>query len=842
MINFKLAATGVLLCCVAMTGWAETEEREEMVISVRKRDENLQNVPVAVGVYNEETLKELNITGLDGIGKYNPSVTFDQGFAAQDTRITIRGLAPTRGRQNVAVLVDGIDVTGQAVQTNGGSLLINPRLFDLERVEVVKGPQNALYGRAAFNGAINYVTKKPTEDFETSVYADLGDNARYDVRGAVSGPIIGDVLLGGINLATWGDDGFYKNSVTGADVGGAEGYGASGALTWNITEKISTHLRVEYTDDEFDQSPYSNIVPTTGAPFPASSLGTVIAPGITSSDGTVNAIDAVRGSIPKDLQVTLSENPRTGADYPGVDRTILRGALTFDFDLGAVRLVSLTGYGDSTVDSFEDARREGSVAAPGKTTGGEFLVKDETTQFSQELRLQSNTDGRLGWTVGALYWQENVDFTDASVNCIGNASFVPFPPPGFFAPGENCAAPLAAITGADRYPDLWTRDQKHWSIYGLIDWEIIDDWSLILEGRYSDEEIEVTGPDRQAIGPPFAPGSRPGRDRAIDPRGIFFPTALMPAYGTIGDKVTDDFFAPKVTLQWDSTDNMMWYLSWAQSYKPAGIAIVGALDGFKPDSSKFEQEKLTVYEFGGKTSWLDNRLTANFAIFRQDFKDKQVTSLKQSASGILFAAPVNAASATVDGLEVDLGWQATDDINVYASYTYLDSEYDDYNQLSSGPAPIADAGNCAVTTVAPDPKQFCSLNLSGKALEYVPEHAVVAGADWQPQITSNINLLFGANYIYQDSRFTSAFNVVSLDSYSLWDFRAGFGGETWTVIGYVDNAFDDDTVKSSFANTYNQGIATAFPPFTFILPLNQTPILPDQRSVGVRMSYKFGGS
>ena len=230
MINFRLAATGVLLGCVAVTGWAESPEKDEMVVSVRKRDENLQQVPVSVGVYNEETLKELNITGLDGIGKYNPSVTFDQGFAAQDTRITIRGLAPTRGRQNVAVLVDGIDVTGQAVQTNGGSLLINPRLFDLERVEVVKGPQNALYGRAAFNGAINYVTKKPTDEFETSVYADLGDNARYDVRGAVSGPLVGDVLLGGINLATWGDDGFYNNSVTGADVGGSKGYGASGAL------------------------------------------------------------------------------------------------------------------------------------------------------------------------------------------------------------------------------------------------------------------------------------------------------------------------------------------------------------------------------------------------------------------------------------------------------------------------------------------------------------------------------------------------------------------------------------------------------------------------------------
>ena len=554
-----------LLVGVAVTGWAQSPDFEEMVVSVRKRDENLQEVPVAVGVYNEEELLKLNITSLQDVSKWDTSVTFDQGFAAQDTRITIRGLHPTRGRQNVAVLVDSIDVTGQAVQTNGGSLLINPRLFDMERVEVVKGPQNALYGRAAFNGAINYVTKKPTDELDASVYADVGNNSRYDLRGSISGPIIGDTLLGGLNIAGWNDDGFYKNSVTGGDVGTAEGYGVSGNLTWNITDRLDVNWRVEYTDDEFGQSPYTSIIPTVPAPLPGSALGPVIAPSVTT-------IDAVRGTIPDGdtFQVTLSEDPRTGADYPGVDREIMRTALTLNWEFDAVTFVSLTGYGDSTVDSFEDARREGSVSAAGKTTGGEFLAKDETEQLSQEFRLQSNGNERFDWVVGALYWEENVDFTDAGLNCVANASFVPFPPPGFFAPGANCAAPMAAIDGAARFPDLWERDQEHWSVYGLIDWEFVDNWSLILEGRYSDEKSTVSGPDRAAIGAPFAPGSRPARPRAIDPRGIFFPMALEPAYGTISDSVSDDFFAPKGTLQWQATDNQMYYASVAQSYKPGG--------------------------------------------------------------------------------------------------------------------------------------------------------------------------------------------------------------------------------------------------------------------------------
>ena len=124
----------------------------------------------------------------------------------------------------------------------------------------------------------------------------------------------------------------------------------------------------------------------------------------------------------------------------------------------------------------------------------------------------------------------------------------------------------------------------------------------------------------------------------------------------------------------------------------------------------------------------------------------------------------------------------------------------------------------------------------------MPKHAVVTGVDWTPEIVRGIEGLLAVNYIYQSERWTSASNVVELPSYSIWDFRFGFQSERWSVIGYVDNAFEDTKVKSTFANTYNQGISVAAPPFTFILPLNQTPILPPERSYGVRMGYRFGNA
>ena len=779
-------------------------------------------MPVAVSVLTADAIEKLNISSIADVSKFSSSVIFDQGFAAQDTRITIRGLAPTRGRQNVAVLVDGIDIASQAIQTNGGGLLLNPRLFDLERIEVVKGPQNALYGRTAFAGAVNYITRKPTSEFEGRVGTDIGDNGQLEVRGSLSGPLLGETLLGSINVASWEHDGFYKNSVTGQDVGGTDGEGVSGTLVWNINDQVAATFHTEYTDDNIEQAPYSAITPTVLKAIPPSAY--------TDPDGAGPLRPAVSSAVTQilsvpglpdgdDLDVTLSEDPRTGVDYPGTDREIWRNTLDFSVGFDRMKFTSLTHYATSDVFSFEDARREGSVAAAGKTTGGEFWLRDETDLFSQELRLQSTTDGAVAWTVGALYWTEDKDVHDGSVNCLSNAALP-------FAPGVNCAPQLAAVSSdALRYIDPWTQDTDHWSVYGLVEWEFIDSWKLTFEGRYSDEEVKVTGPNRAD---PDGAGPQCSRPRAVDSRGLAFPpcanfpASLSPAYGIRSDKVTDDFFAPKVTLQWQASDDAMYYLSWAKATKPKGISIVGALTGYDPPSSRFDDETLNVYEIGAKTDWLDKRLLLNTSLFYQEFDDKLVSSQKQDPdTGVLYAAPVNASKATVYGLELDVAWQATEALQLHGSYTYLDTEYDDFTSLTKGAAPIADAGNC---TIVDDPtsatSDFCQIDLSGNEMESAPKHALVGGYSWRQPLVGDTDWLFEGDLIYQDERYQDAVNTVELDSYTTVDFRLGLASEQWDIIAYVDNAFEDDTIKSSFRNTYNQGANFVFapPPSTFVLP------------------------
>ena len=228
---------------------------EEVVVTVRKKEESLLDVPISVDVLTTQQIERKGIDNIAGVAKYTASVQFDESFAQSDTRLVIRGLSPTRGRQNAAFLLDGIDVSSEAITSSGGSLLINTRLVDVQRIEVVLGPQMALYGRSAFNGAVNYVTRDPSEDFEVEVTADGNDEDQYQVTGSLSGPLIGDNLGFRLNAALWDNEGFFENGLTGDEIGGEEGFGLALALKSQIGENLSLRFRAEYNDDEGNRRP-----------------------------------------------------------------------------------------------------------------------------------------------------------------------------------------------------------------------------------------------------------------------------------------------------------------------------------------------------------------------------------------------------------------------------------------------------------------------------------------------------------------------------------------------------------------------------------------------------------
>jgi len=229
---------------------AYSQALEEITVTARKTTESLQEVPLAITALGEDDIERLNLQDLSDITQQDTSVQFDEGFTPSDTRISIRGLSPTRGRPNAATLVDGIDLTSEAVSNAGGSTLINPRLVDVQRIEIVKGPQSALFGRSAFAGAIQYITKDPSDVLEGDVFVNANSEQDLELRGSLSVPL-GDTLGMLVNGYGWDSRGYYKNQATEDYIGDGSGAGASVTFKWEPTDTLGVKWRTEYSRDKF---------------------------------------------------------------------------------------------------------------------------------------------------------------------------------------------------------------------------------------------------------------------------------------------------------------------------------------------------------------------------------------------------------------------------------------------------------------------------------------------------------------------------------------------------------------------------------------------------------------
>lgn len=445
---------------VPVNAWAQIEE---VVVTTRKREENLQDIPIAVSAITSEQIQRQGISELKDIVQNEPSVQFDQSFGPSDNRITIRGLSNTRGRSNVAFLVDGIDVTTENLVSAGSGLLANRRLLtDVERIEVVKGPQNALFGRAAFAGAIAYITKDPGDEFNGRVSMDIGEYGQYSLDGGFGGPL-SDTFGIRISGVTYQSDGFYTNTLLGTDVGGNDGYGGALTALWQPVDAVRVRGRVEYSEETYDPRAVANVQGYQAYELPESAKAiarpvTVGNQALSASSSATNlfnfgtycpkfGFDPTNVSGPaafciprliKDksgLTIAQSENPNTGEAYPGTETETFGASLQVSFDLGYGLITSYTGWINfNSVDQFDqdyqasaavDLNGNGQVPYNSSTdpTQGRLdtlLGAQESNQesntdiFSQELRYATQWDGPINLVAGVLYWQDHRELQDAN--------------------------------------------------------------------------------------------------------------------------------------------------------------------------------------------------------------------------------------------------------------------------------------------------------------------------------------------------------------------------------------------------------------------------------------------
>jgi iron complex outermembrane receptor protein len=819
-----MAAPAVMM---PLAGWSQTVE--EVTVTARRRDENAQDIPVAVASFDADFLEKQGINNTKDILKLVPGVTFDQSFSSNDTRISIRGINSSRGRTSVAVLVDGIDVSGESVTVGGGSSLLNTSLLDLERVEIVKGPQSALYGRSAFAGAINYITKKPSLDkTDITISGDYGTDDTYNMKGTISGPVIPGVLALGFTAASSQSDGYYSNKVNGQDLNGYDNKGLRFSALWTPSDTLEIEPSISYQDNQADPRAVYKVADANtfydvnGTQLPSSTTAATAPP-----NGYGNWLGTVGNG--HESKVRFSNSTVENRKFTGSEDKQWLAALKVGWDLGSTTLRSKTSYLHNESEINEDVDFQDGLGTfipdpfgPGSSSNfsiaNEFFDDTDTNQFNQEFTLESNDWDRGSWLVGAQYYHEDVDNKDNSLgwyndfdnlNALGFFCGSPYDP-NFGGPFPCNSEQAASNTQGTK---TISRDTDSYSLFAQLSYDLTDKLTATVEGRWIKDEIEVkTNTKFSRVNQYFF---------ALNEKGNF------------KDDTNTREFNPRFALDYKMTDDMMFYGSVARGTKPGGY---GTAQFARPELSELDPEKLWAYEVGTKTEWFDNTLRANVALFFNDYDDRQigVTVDDPEAAGFPAAGIVNAGTSQTQGMEVDLQWLATDYLTLGLGYALISAEWTDYDYRDIR----AEAGR----SVTAKDRSICDSNgdCDGADVAGVPDNSVMLMSDYRrPLGGTGMDLFVNANAVWEDKRaLNDAKKTAYVDSHWTVDTQVGVEAERWSAMLFVTNLFDDDTVawaqgqQPDFRDgNWNNGQPRDDAVFGF---------LPDPRIVGMRASYKFG--
>lgn len=624
----------ILALAIAMTGAGVTSANaqqqpvagiDSIVVTARKREENLQDTPIAITAFTADDLAKRNVITLDGIGDYTPNLVFDKGTGgtggSTSTQIYIRGI----GQADFLFTTEpgvGIYVDGVYLPRSIGSIM---DLVNFERVEVLKGPQGTLFGKNSVGGAINIVSKRPGNEVEGSVEAIYGSFDRIDVRGHVSGPLIEDTLAASIAVSSQNRDGYVKRVLAGDELGGISSKGARGQLLWTPGDKFDLLLTGDYTRHRDDAIANTLIdVDQTG-----SLIGLwngFVAPGL--------------GVVYDDSYITDDpfETNSTGPNFSNLDLWGISGVATWRN--GDLTLKSVTSYRDQ--DAFFGHDSDHSPLRYFEQT-----VTDNQQQFSQEFQVNgSHLDGRFDWVLGALYFHEEGLSTYRIIFTPGLFGALEMLPTGIIPglggvgnpihPGLDFNGAVSAGIDNDSYAAF-----MHTSL------KVTDKLSISGGIRYTDDSK--------------------GYDSLLER----FEADVVTHDLTVEESW--DAWTPKFGLDYQWSDNVMTYVSAARGFKSGGFngRPTNAFVAMQP----FDPEFVWTYEAGFKSSTADRRLVLNGAMFFSDYSNMQLLAISMDNFGGIVALVENAGAAEIKGFELEMNAIPVRNLRVDAGIGFIDAKY-----------------------------------------------------------------------------------------------------------------------------------------------------------------------
>ncbi|MBB5517353.1 TonB-dependent receptor [Amphiplicatus metriothermophilus] len=603
---------------------------DEIVVTARRRAESLQDVPVAVSAFSDDRIAELQADNLSGLQYATPNLYLDQGDASNAV-IYLRGV----GQNDSLAFADpgvGVYVDDVFIARSQAAFL---ELFDVERVEVLRGPQGTLYGRNTIGGAVKFVSTTPPDEFDAYFEAGAGNYDFATVKGRIGGPLAPGVLRGKAAFSASRRDGYNVNLFDGEDDGDLKSFSGRGALLYTPSDDFEFLLSLDGKIDRPDtsRSPVRETA-IAGAPDPVGAPATIV---VFPQSGDPYEVDVNANGLSDLTAFGVSLTSRWNASETVTIESI-SSVRTMDFDLN----LDTDGAPLPILD---------------------ILLLQDQTQFSQELRALYDDGGRFTFTGGFYYFHDD-DVTFSGVDN-GSATIFGFPVILFGFPSSSLAE-TKQITNS-------------YAVFGDATFALTDRLNVSAGVRYTYEKRK----SRRLFENFFDPSVS-----VIENAPPFLEGAGVP--GTpISGEADFDALTPKVSVSYKPTDDILVYASVSRGFKSGGFDGRATTDfGFQP----FDPEFVWSYEGGLKTSWFDGAVTANLAYFYNDYADMQVTSFgADPVTGVFVSLFTNAAAATIQGVELELFLQPTARLSIAGTAGWLDAEYDEFEILVGGvPTDVSD--------------------------------------------------------------------------------------------------------------------------------------------------------
>lgn len=798
-LQFALAVTACLSAVPAfaqapsVAGPATVDEASErvdtVVVTARRREEDLQSVPAAISVVGGDLLDKSYTINTQGLSQLVPSLYYNSANP-RNTAYTIRGLGSNT--LSISAANDGIEpgvgfYVDQVYHARPATAAFD--FTDIDQVEVLRGPQGTLFGKNTAAGAISITSRAPTFTPEGNAEVSYGDFNYRQVKASVSGPLFGNVVAGRISGALTKRDGVIQNVDTGQDLNTLDNFALRGQLLIVPSAELKIRLIGDVSDLDSDccTQVYLRVgqsLRSAARQFPSLAANLPVSLGGPYAPPSTNVYDRL-----SDIDANLHIDTQDG----GLSAIV-------DYDLGFAGLTSVTAwrYWDWDVSNDRDY-----TGIPIQLTQ---RIPSRQDQYSQELRLASHGEGPLQYVGGVYLFSQKIAGTPTSIYGPAAAYWLLNPAnfPGTTIPTD----PALGQTLLDGYGQIGASNfkMKSYAVFGEVNYEIIDRLTATLGLRYTFEDKKGAYSTQVFGGVPTTPGTPLANAKL----SIFRPQSYTAADD--GGSLSGRF-----NVAYEFTGDLMAYASYARGYKSGGLNMSGlpldATNNPALATAVIDDETNTTYEAGLKSASLDGRATLNLAVFQTTVENFQANIVSNLETAALRSYPSNVPEVRVRGVEADANMLLFDGLTARLGLAYADGENTDY---PTGPCPLE------VQTAA-----TVACNLTGVPLSGLSKWSGTLGFDYELpmgdgliRLHSDTSIRSGYNSDAAGSRYTE------IEGYSVTNASLGYRWDTGLEVSvFARNLFDEDYISALTIQTGNSGLILGQPS--------------DPRLVGVTMRTQY---